>query len=58
MVQISLIVRTKKRDEAEANFKASRDAATATKAQYDMARLGARAEDKLIATSSCNTLHD
>lgn len=45
------LVPAQKRDEAEANFKASRDAATATKAQYDMARLGARAEDKAAANA-------
>lgn len=45
------LVPAQKRDEAEANFKASRDAATAAKAQYDMARNGARAEDKAAANA-------
>jgi HlyD family secretion protein len=45
------LVPAQKRDEAEANFKASRDAATAAKAQYDMARTGARAEDKAAASA-------
>lgn len=45
------LVPAQKRDEAEANFKASRDAATAAKAQYDMARSGARAEDKAAASA-------
>ena len=45
------LVPAQKRDEAEANFKASRDAATAAKAQYDMARAGARAEDKAAASA-------
>ena len=45
------LVPAQKRDEAEANFKASRDAATAAKAQYDMARVGARAEDKAAASA-------
>ena len=43
------LIATQKRDEAEANFKASRDAAAAAKAQYDLARVGARAEDKTAA---------
>lgn len=43
------LIATQKRDEAEANFKASRDAAAAAKAQYDLARAGARAEDKTAA---------
>lgn len=45
------LVAAQKRDEAEANFKASRDAATAAKAQYDMASMGARAEDKAAASA-------
>jgi len=45
------LVPAQKRDEAEANFKASRDAAIAAKAQYDMARTGARAEDKAAASA-------
>ncbi len=43
------LVAEQKRDEAEANWKASRDAASAAKAQYDMARAGARPEDRLAA---------
>ncbi|MDM0073349.1 HlyD family efflux transporter periplasmic adaptor subunit [Variovorax sp. J2P1-59] len=43
------LVAAQKRDEAEANWKASRDAAVAAKAQYDMARIGARNEDKAAA---------
>ena len=43
------LVATQKRDEAEANYKASRDGAIAAKAQYDMARTGARTEDKAAA---------
>jgi HlyD family secretion protein len=45
------LIAAQKRDEAEANYKASRDAAAAAKAQYDMARLGARAEDKAAAAA-------
>lgn len=45
------LVAAQKRDEAEANYKASRDAAAAAKAQYDMARQGARAEDKAAAAA-------
>ncbi len=45
------LVPAQKRDEAEANFKAARDAATAARAQYDMARIGARAEDKAAASA-------
>lgn len=45
------LVSAQKRDEAEANYKASRDAATAARAQYDMARTGARAEDKAAAAA-------
>ncbi|MDT8992969.1 efflux RND transporter periplasmic adaptor subunit [Curvibacter sp. APW13] len=45
------LVPAQKRDEAEANYKASRDAAAAAKAQYDMARTGARAEDKAAAAA-------
>lgn len=43
------LVAAQKRDEAQANFKASRDAATAARAQYDLARAGARSEDKAAA---------
>ena len=45
------LVADQKRDEAEANWKASRDAAIAAKAQYDMARTGARPEDKAAASA-------
>lgn len=43
------LVPAQKRDEAEANWKASRDAAIAARAQYDLARQGARGEDKAAA---------
>ncbi|MFT3720007.1 HlyD family secretion protein [Pseudorhodoferax sp.] len=43
------LVAAQKRDEAEANWKASRDAAIAARAQYDLARQGARAEDRAAA---------
>ncbi len=43
------LVAAQKRDEAEANWKASRDAAVAARAQYDLARQGARGEDKAAA---------
>lgn len=45
------LIAAQKRDEAQANWKASRDAATAAKAQYDMARIGARSEDKAAANA-------
>ncbi|MBI3531398.1 MAG: efflux RND transporter periplasmic adaptor subunit [Burkholderiales bacterium] len=45
------LIAAQKRDEAEANNKASRDAAAAAKAQYDMARIGARPEDKAAANA-------
>lgn len=45
------LVAEQKRDEADANFKASRDAASAARAQYDMARAGARPEDKAAANA-------
>lgn len=45
------LVAAQKRDEAEANFKASRDQALTAKAQYDMARIGARPEDKAAANA-------
>jgi HlyD family secretion protein len=45
------LVAAQKRDEAEANFKASRDAAQAAKAQYEMARAGARPEDRSAANA-------
>lgn len=43
------LVAEQKRDEAEANWKASRDAAHAARAQYEMARSGARPEDRTAA---------
>ena len=43
------LVAEQKRDEAQANWKASRDAASAARAQYDMARAGARPEDRQAA---------
>ncbi|MHC5791853.1 hypothetical protein ACYT6H_09695, partial [Streptococcus pyogenes] len=43
------LVAAQKRDEAEANYRASRDQALAAKAQYDLARAGARSEDQAAA---------
>lgn len=43
------LVAVQKRDEAEANYKASRDQALAAKAQYELARAGARSEDQAAA---------
>ena len=45
------LVAAQKRDEAEANFKASRDQALAAKAQYDLVRAGARSEDRSAASA-------
>lgn len=45
------LIAMQKRDEAEANFKASRDAASAAQAQYNMARAGTRPEDKAAANA-------
>ena len=45
------LVAAQKRDEAQANHKASRDQALAAKAQYDLARAGARPEDKSAANA-------
>jgi HlyD family secretion protein len=45
------LVAAQKRDEAETNFRASRDAAIAARAQYDMARAGARPEDRAAASA-------
>ena len=45
------LIAAQKRDEAEANFKTSRDQALTAKAQYDMARLGARSEDIAAANA-------
>jgi len=43
------VVPVQKRDEAEANLRASREGAEAAKAQYDLATAGARSEDKAAA---------
>jgi len=43
------LIAAQKRDEAYANFTTSRDQALTAKAQYDLARAGARAEDKAAA---------
>lgn len=43
------LVAAQKRDEAQANHRASRDQALAAKAQYEMAASGARQEDKTAA---------
>lgn len=45
------LIATQKRDEAQASATAARDAALAAKAQYDMARTGARPEDKAAANA-------
>lgn len=45
------LVAEQKRDEAEANWKASRDAARAARAQYEMAQAGAREEDRAAASA-------
>lgn len=45
------LIATQKRDEADAHRKASRDQALAAKAQYDMARAGARPEDQAAAAA-------
>ena len=45
------LVADQKRDEAYANFTTSRDQALAAKAQYDLARAGARVEDKAAANA-------
>lgn len=45
------LVAAQKRDEAEASFKTSRDQAATARAQYDMARIGARPEDKAAANA-------
>ena len=45
------LVAAQKRDEAEANFKTSRDQALTAKAQYDLTRSGARAEDIAAANA-------
>lgn len=45
------LVATQKRDEAHTNFIASRDQALTARAQYDMARAGARPEDQAAANA-------
>lgn len=45
------LVAAQKRDEAEANHKTARDQALAARAQYDLARAGAREEDKTAAAA-------
>jgi HlyD family secretion protein len=45
------LVAAQKRDEAEANHKAARDQALAAKAQYELARAGARPEDRSAASA-------
>ena len=45
------LVAAQKRDEAAANHQASRDQALAARAQYDMARAGARPEDQAAAAA-------
>lgn len=45
------LVAAQKRDEAAANHQASRDQALAARAQYDLARAGARTEDQAAATA-------
>ena len=45
------LVAAQKRDEAEANHMAARDQALAARAQYDLARAGAREEDKTAAAA-------
>ena len=45
------LVAAQKRDEADTNFKTARDQAATAKAQYDMARIGARPEDKAAANA-------
>lgn len=43
------LVAAQKRDEAQANYRASRDQALAARAQFDLAASGARAEDRSAA---------
>jgi HlyD family secretion protein len=50
------LVADQKRDEADTNFKAARDQALTAKAQYDMARIGARPEDKTAANAQARQL--
>ncbi|MDR1556035.1 MAG: efflux RND transporter periplasmic adaptor subunit [Tannerellaceae bacterium] len=48
------VVSAQKRDEAEANYKAMEANEKAAKSQYDMAKAGARAEDKKAAAELLN----
>ena len=50
------LIAAQKRDEAEANFKAARNQALAAQAQFEMARDGARAEDKQAAAAQARQL--
>ena len=50
------LVADQKRDEADTNYKAARDQALTAKAQYDMARIGARPEDKAAANAQARQL--
>ena len=43
------VIPTQKRDEAEANYRTSREATAAANAQYDLVRSGNRAEDRAAA---------
>jgi HlyD family secretion protein len=43
------VIPTQKRDEAEANYRTSREATAAAQAQYDLVRSGTRAEDRAAA---------
>lgn len=43
------VIARQKRDDAEAQARSARELATAARAQYDMAKQGARSEDKLAA---------
>lgn len=43
------VIPTQKRDEAEATYRAAREAAGAAEAQYDLVRSGTRAEDRAAA---------
>ncbi len=45
------LITSQKRDEAQANATAARDAALAARAQYDMTRTGTRPEDKAAANA-------
>jgi HlyD family secretion protein len=45
------VVATQKRDEAEANFRTTRDGAEAARAQYEVALAGMRAEDRAAVTA-------